>query len=153
MRGVYFSIFDSYTGCRPKSRQKPATLTRCASSVVSWQRAVLLQAPFGGQLSSVTGEAWYKATTDRIDVLKVVGQVGAELSAYATGVATSGRQGLVISIAVSIGVLARCGCAFAAVITSSITRARSVAWSALCVSFAAGRADVALDVERIAARS
>ncbi len=145
MQGVYFSIFDSYADAAEKSALE-AALTSDAAKLVETQRAVLLQAPFGGQLSSVTGEAWYKATTDRIDVLKVVeDKVGAELSAYATGVATSGRQGLVISILISIGVLAVVA-VLAAVITRSITRPIGSVVGTMR-ELAAGRADVALDVE------
>ncbi|MCF6344407.1 MAG: nitrate- and nitrite sensing domain-containing protein [Devosiaceae bacterium] len=38
-------------------------------------RDILLAAPFGGSLSSVTGEQWFTATTDRINLLKQVDDV------------------------------------------------------------------------------
>ncbi|MCF6303267.1 MAG: nitrate- and nitrite sensing domain-containing protein, partial [Devosiaceae bacterium] len=35
-------------------------------------RAILQRAPFGGSLASVSGERWFSATTDRINLLKIV---------------------------------------------------------------------------------
>ncbi len=145
MQGVYFSIFDSYAGAAEKSALE-AALGSDAAKLVDTQRSVLLQAPFGGQLSGISGEAWYKATTDRINVLKTVeDKVGAELSAYATGVATSEQRGLTVSILTSLGVLAIVA-VLAAIITRSITGPIGSVVGTMR-ELAAGRADAALDVE------
>lgn len=145
MQDVFFSDFNSYAGPAEKQALELA-LGSDAAKLVEKQRAVALQAPFGGQLSSVTGEAWFKATTDRINALKAVeDKVGSELSAYSTDVAADGQHGLMMSILISIGVLAVVA-ALATIITRSITRpVGSIV--ATMRDLAAGRADVPLSVE------
>ncbi|QYA10787.1 HAMP domain-containing protein (plasmid) [Agrobacterium larrymoorei] len=73
-------------------------------------------------MSSVTGEDWYKATTNRINALKAVeDQTGLELKEYATASADAQHKDFLISILTSIGVLAIVA-VLATIVTRSITR-------------------------------
>ncbi|WP_288427654.1 methyl-accepting chemotaxis protein [uncultured Agrobacterium sp.] len=121
MQNVYFSDFNSYAGA-PQRAALQAALSSDAGQLVEKQRSVALQAPFGGQMSSVTGEDWYKATTNRINALKTVeDQTGLELKEYATASADAQHKDFLISILTSIGVLAIVA-VLATIVTRSITR-------------------------------
>ncbi|KQT58548.1 MULTISPECIES: methyl-accepting chemotaxis protein [unclassified Aureimonas] len=144
MQDVFFSEF----GARAQSEDRQAldaVLAGDASKLLMRQRAVAFEGPFGGSLSSVSGEDWYQAATARIDALKTVeDKVGAALGSFARETAKAEKQGLLISLLVSGGLLALVAL-LATVVTRSITQpvARIVKTMR---NLAAGRADAPLDV-------
>ncbi|POO51802.1 methyl-accepting chemotaxis protein [Agrobacterium rosae] len=80
-----------------------------------------MASPFGGQLNSVSGEEWYKASTNRINALKTVeDKTGLDLRDYAAASAAQQHNSLLISLAISAGVLALVA-VLATIVTRSIT--------------------------------
>lgn len=144
MQNVYFSDFNSYAGVEARAALQ-AALASDAGKLVESQRAVALKNPFGGSMSSVSGEEWYKAATNRINALKAVeDQTGLELKNYASETAAAEQQGLIISLIISGSVLALV-LALAALVTRSITLPVTKIVSTMR-DLASGNADAPLDV-------
>ncbi|OLP46489.1 hypothetical protein BJF95_15900 [Rhizobium oryziradicis] len=144
MQNTYFSTFNSYANPEERRALQNA-LTGDVGKRVEDQRSVALKSPFGGSLSDVKGEDWYKAATNRINALKAVeDQTGSELSAFATNTAASERRGLMISIAASLAALAFVAL-LAAIVTRSITGPVGRIVGTMR-ALASGRADTELDV-------
>ncbi len=99
-----------------------AVLASAESRDVERMRAVGQAAPFGGDLSSVTGPAWFGATTARINLLKTVEDKASQhLAATARVAADVAARSLYIDAA--IGLIALLGSLAAAfVIARGITR-------------------------------
>jgi len=83
------------------------TLTGPVIDQVKNYRDMLVKAPFGGSLASVTGEQWYAATTDRINLLKQVDDAAiAEIVASARNMAAAAWQKLQVSALINALILA-----------------------------------------------
>nr|WP_272955859.1 methyl-accepting chemotaxis protein [Agrobacterium larrymoorei] len=120
MQNVYFSDFNSYAGADQRASLKDA-LSSDAGKLVESQRNIAMASPFGGQLNSVSGEEWYKASTNRINALKAVeDKTGLDLRDFAAASAAQQHNSLLISLAISFGVLALVG-VLATIVTRSIT--------------------------------
>ncbi|GAK70081.1 putative methyl-accepting chemotaxis protein [Agrobacterium rubi TR3 = NBRC 13261] len=120
MQNVYFADFNSYAAAGERTALQDA-LNSDAGKLVESQRSIALNSPFGGSLSSVSGEQWYKASTNRINALKAVeDQTGLDLRDYAAASAAQQHNSLLISILTSLGVLALVT-VLATIVTRSIT--------------------------------
>jgi len=121
MQNVYFADFNSYAGA-PQRAALQTALASDAGQLVEKQRSVALKAPFGGQMGGISGEDWYKASTNRINALKTVeDQTGLELKDYASASAAVQHSNFLISVFTSLGVLAVVA-VLATIVTRSITR-------------------------------
>ncbi|WP_324610599.1 methyl-accepting chemotaxis protein [Xaviernesmea oryzae] len=144
MQSVYFAQFNAYADQAGRAALDDALKGEAAQTVDS-QRAVALQEPFGGSMSSVRGEDWYKASTNRINALKTVeDQVGAELTRFASETAATQNNGLLMSVLTSLGLLALVAL-LATVVTRSITRPVTRIVRSMR-ELASGQADAVLDV-------
>ncbi|WP_311272635.1 MULTISPECIES: nitrate- and nitrite sensing domain-containing protein [unclassified Rhizobium] len=120
MQNVFFSDFNSYAGADERAALREA-LSSDAGKLVESQRGIAMASAFGGKLNSVSGEDWYKASTNRINALKAVeDKTGLELRDFAAASATKQYNALLISLSISIGVLALVA-VLATIVTRSIT--------------------------------
>jgi methyl-accepting chemotaxis protein len=69
-------------------------------------REILLKAPFGGSLESVSGEQWFSATTKRIELLKIVDNATtADIVAFAVQFKNDAEAGLRRTVIINVLIL------------------------------------------------
>ena len=126
MQDTYFSIFRRYASDAQLASFDTALSGPVQSDVMA-MRNLAAKAPFGGDISSVSGAKWFAASTRRIDALKKVeDKVASDIVAQVRDIADTAGQtfwGLVFSL---LGMLV-----FTAYISYLIARSISVPLSRL----------------------
>ena len=116
MQDVYFSEFRKYA-----DEAEVSLFDREMSGLDEYRRMVDLAAgaPFGLDISGVSGPAWFATATDRINRLKTVeDKIAGDLKTLAAGVVAAARRALWSSIAMLVGLLAITGMLSFAIIRS-----------------------------------
>ncbi|HOV04262.1 MAG TPA: methyl-accepting chemotaxis protein, partial [Kaistiaceae bacterium] len=120
MQDAYAGMFRRYA-----SPEQGAALDEALSGPVQTEvdrmRGLAYEAPFGGDISAVTGPAWFEASTRRIDAMKMLeDRLAKDVVDLARATAARANGGLIVLAGLLVAL-------FLAVIVISIVVARSLA--------------------------
>jgi methyl-accepting chemotaxis protein len=117
---AYFSSFAIYASQEEVDFFR-STLTGPVTDEVERMRKVAYAGGMTGELGDVTGDAWYAATTARIDLLKKVeDRIGSDLTAKAASLKSDSERGFYLMLSVVLALLVITGLVAFFVVRSTV---------------------------------